>query len=86
MFIKGRFVVGCTDVMIGGLGKEDGCFLRIFYPTKLTDTYVGTQTWHQQKVSSFLKKYHFFSRKIQLSGRLGYRTKNTKKVTQSFED
>ena len=44
MFVKGRFVVGCTDVMIGGgLAKEDdGCFLRIFYPTKLTDTYVGT--------------------------------------------
>ena len=28
----------------GGITKEedDGCFLRIFYPTKLTDTYVGT--------------------------------------------
>ena len=42
MFVKGRFVVGCTDVMIGGAKEDDGCFLRIFYPTKLTDTYVGT--------------------------------------------
>ena len=49
MFVKGRFVVGCTDVMIGGITKEedDGCFLRIFYPTKLTDPYVGTHTKRQ---------------------------------------
>jgi hypothetical protein len=44
MFVKGRFVVGCTDVMIGGAKEDDGCFLRIFYPTKLTDPYVGTHT------------------------------------------
>lgn len=44
MLIKGRFVVGCTDLMIGGPTKEDGCFLRIFYPTKLTDTYVNKMT------------------------------------------
>lgn len=47
MFVKGRFVVGCTDVMIGGAKEDDGCFLRIFYPTKLTDPYVGTHTKRQ---------------------------------------
>ncbi|XP_046455783.1 platelet-activating factor acetylhydrolase-like isoform X1 [Daphnia pulex] len=42
---SGRFVVGCTDLMIGGPTKEDGCFLRIFYPTKLTDTYANSNDW-----------------------------------------
>nr|CAH0098329.1 unnamed protein product [Daphnia galeata] len=45
MFVKGRFVVGCTDVMIGGAKEDDGCFLRIFYPTKLTDPYEHSDDW-----------------------------------------
>lgn len=40
LFIKGRYVVGCTDLMIGP-SQEDGCFLRIYYPSQLKDTHVN---------------------------------------------
>jgi hypothetical protein len=94
MLVKGRFVVGCTDVMIGGSSQEDGCFLRIFYPSKLTDTYVGKQRDISTKKKFPLNLFIYIGtgndkkkkRKILMTGQLGYRTKSTKKVTQSSAD
>ena len=44
--IKGKYVVGCTDIMIGGPNKEDGCFLRMYYPSQIKDTYVSGLIYH----------------------------------------
>lgn len=41
---SGRFVVGCTDVMIG-LTAAEGCFLRLYYPSVLKDAYESSQSW-----------------------------------------
>ncbi|XP_057378065.1 platelet-activating factor acetylhydrolase-like [Daphnia carinata] len=36
---SGKFVVGCTDVV------EDGCLLRLFYPTNLQNIYENSARW-----------------------------------------
>ena len=41
----GRFVVGCTDVMIGP-NTAEGCFLRLYYPSVLKDAYVISKVAH----------------------------------------
>lgn len=42
-FLEGKYVVGCTDIMVGS-NTEDGCFLRLYYPSQLNDAYVSIKT------------------------------------------
>lgn len=53
---SGKFVVGCTDLI--GSSKEDGCLLRLFYPTNLQDVYENSSRWanwipHQKYIEGY---------------------------------
>nr|CAH0098331.1 unnamed protein product [Daphnia galeata] len=69
---SGKYVVGCTDIMIGGPNKEDGCFLRMYYPSQIKDTYEHSSRWaswlpHQKYVEGYtivLGMIPFFGKKL----------------------
>ncbi|XP_057378526.1 platelet-activating factor acetylhydrolase-like [Daphnia carinata] len=67
----GKYVVGCTDLMIGP-SQEDGCFLRIYYPSQLKDTHENSTRWaswlpHEKYIEGYttvLGIMPFFGKKL----------------------
>ncbi|XP_046443747.1 platelet-activating factor acetylhydrolase-like isoform X1 [Daphnia pulex] len=72
VFSKRKYVVGCTNLMTGGPSKEDGCFLRVYYPSQIKDVYEHSSRWaswllHPKYVEDYtivLGMIPFFGKKL----------------------